>query len=114
MIIVNLTTASRVMAWVSAAAAIAVPIAVLATFLFPEQTAPLNLRLYHLAGNGLTSAIPLDQRLFAFACAAIPLAIAVRGLLFLRRLFVLYARRDDVFLFRVLVEHRADGPVVSF
>jgi hypothetical protein len=90
----TLATASRMMAWVSTAAAIVVPVAIFATFLFPEQTAPLNLRLYHFGGRELTSAIPLGLRLFAFACAAIPLTIVVRGLLSLRRLFVLYARRE--------------------
>jgi hypothetical protein len=86
---------SRVMAWATLAAAVALPLAVLATYLAPEQTGPLNLRLYHLsAGRTLSERIPLDDRMLAFACALVPLAIAVWGLLSLRRLFELFAAGD--------------------
>ena len=67
----QLALMSRVMAWLTLVAAFALPLAILATFLAPSATAPLNLRLYHLsAGRQLSDAIPLEDRMLAFACAA--------------------------------------------
>ncbi len=86
---------SRVMGWLTLAAAFAWPLAVLATYLAPNAAAPLNLRLYHLsAGRVLSDHIPLDDRMLALACAAVPLAIAVWGLLSLRQLFEHFAKGD--------------------
>jgi hypothetical protein len=89
----TLQTASLVMAWIATMAAVLIPLAVLATFLFPAQTGALNLRLYHLGGAGvLTSGVPLTMRLVAFACATVPLGIVVWGLFSLRWLLLLYAQ----------------------
>jgi Protein of unknown function (DUF2975) len=90
-----LQSASWAMAWLATAAAVIVPAAVLATYLFPSDAAPLNLRLYHLGGGSrLHDGVPLLNRLAAFACAAIPLGVASWGLVALRRLFLLYASGD--------------------
>jgi hypothetical protein len=91
----RLALMSRVMAWLTLAAAIALPLMVLATYLAPNEMRPLNLRLYHLsAGRNFSAAVPLDDRMLAFACAAVPLSIAVWGLLTLRQLFEAFAARD--------------------
>ncbi len=91
----RLALASRVMSWLSLGAAIALPLAVVATYFAPRAMAPLNLRLYHLnPGNWLSEAVPLDDRVLALACAAVPLAVAVWGLLTLRHLFERFAAGD--------------------
>ena len=91
----RLAVMSRVMAWLTLAAAIALPLAVLVAFLDPDYAAPLNLRLYHLAGGSrLSEAVPPNDRMLAFACASVPLMVAVWGLLTLRQLFEHFARHD--------------------
>lgn len=91
----RLALVSRVTSWLTLVAAIALPMAVVATYFAPRATASLNLRLYHLnPGNRLSEAVPLDDRMLALACAAVPLAIAVWGLLTLRQLFERFATGD--------------------
>jgi len=91
----RLGVASRVMAWLSLAAAFAVPLMVLLTYLAPNDMAPLNLRLYHLsAGRHFSEAVPLNDRMIAFAFAAIPLGVAVWALLTLRQLFLNFAANE--------------------
>ena len=91
----RLALTSRVMMWLTLAAAFALPLMVLATYLAPNAMAPLNLRLYHLsAGRHFSDAVPIDDRMLAFACAAVPLSIAVWGLLTLRGLFASFAAHD--------------------
>jgi Protein of unknown function (DUF2975) len=91
----RLALASRVMAWLTLAAAVALPLMVLATYLAPHEMRPLNLRLYHLsAGRNFSAAVPIGDRMLAFACAAVPLSIAVWGLLTLRQLFEAFAARE--------------------
>jgi hypothetical protein len=87
---VHLARLSRLMSTVTLAAAVLVPLASLFAYVAPGTAAPLNLQLGHL-GHALTDAVPLEERLFAFGCAAIPLAVLVWGLLRLRRLFRLFA-----------------------
>lgn len=92
---VRLAYVSRLTSWLTLAAAIALPVAVVATYFAPRAMAPLNLRLYHLnPRNLLNDWVPLDDRMLALACAAIPIAIAVWGLLTLRQLFERFAAGD--------------------
>jgi hypothetical protein len=90
----RLALMSRVMAWLTLAAALALPLMVLATYFAPREMAPLNLRLYHLGGRHVADGVPLDDRMAAFACAAVPLAIAVWALLTLRELLLQFAAHD--------------------
>jgi hypothetical protein len=89
---VGLALISRAMSWLTLAAAFVLPLVIMATYLAPRMMAPLNLRLNHLSpGNRLTETVPLDDRMLALACAAVPIAIAVWGLLTLRQLFEKFA-----------------------
>ncbi len=125
----HLALMSRVMAWLTLSAAILLPLAVLATFIAPHDMAPLNLRLYHMdPGGRLRDSVPLDDRMLAFACASVPIAIAVWGLLTLRRLFELFAAGEVfsrntraalvtlsiVLFFYVLASFIAEGPIDYF
>ena len=94
----RLKLASQIMAAIATFAAIIIPALVLAKYLFPEQMwfgaafAPS-----HLVGTNefpLTREVAIFNRAIAFACATVPLGFAVWALLSLRRLFLLYARRE--------------------
>lgn len=88
----QLASLSRFMAWLTLGAALVAPPALLLVYLAPDIAAPLDLHLTHLGGgHALSAAIPVADRLRAVACAVVPLAVAVWGLLALRRLFVLFA-----------------------
>ena len=90
--VARLARLSRLMAAVTLMAVVVTPLALFITYLAPTMAAPLNLQLDHLGTRALTDAVPLEDRLFAFACAAVPLAVAIWGLLLLRKLFMLFAR----------------------
>ncbi len=91
----RLALMSRVMAWLTLAAALALPLMVLLTYLSPNEMGPLNLRLYHLSGERrFSEAVPFNDRMIAFAFAAIPLGVAVWALLTLRQLFVSFAAHE--------------------
>jgi hypothetical protein len=87
----RLARLSRLMATVTLAAVVVTPLALFITYLAPTMAAPLNLQLDHLGTRALTDAVPLTERLLAFGCAAVPLAVAIWGLLSLRKLFLLFA-----------------------
>ena len=91
----HLPVVSRIMAWLTLAAAAALPLLIVVTFLKPNATAPLFLRLTHLnPGNRLSDAVPFDDRLIALGIALVPVAIAVWGLLTLHRLLLGFATHD--------------------
>ena len=91
----HLAAVSRIMAWLTLAAAVALPVLIVVTYLEPNATAPLFLRLTHLnPGNRLSDSVPLDARVMALAIALVPIAVAVWGLLTLHRLLLGFATRD--------------------
>jgi Protein of unknown function (DUF2975) len=91
----QLAWASRVLAWLTLAAAVALPALIVVTYLEPSAMAPLDLRLSHLDGGGrLRDSVPLDDRMLALAAALIPISLAVWGLLTLHQLLVGFARND--------------------
>jgi hypothetical protein len=94
----HLRTVSNLMAYVATGAAVIVPAVVFAKYVDPSRLGPLNgLIPLHLGGTGefpLTDDVAFFNRMIAFACAAVPLAIAVWSLLSTRRLFRLYAHQD--------------------
>lgn len=81
---------SRAMSWLAIAGAVVLPILIVATFIYPDQTRFLNLGLNHL-GAPLADHVPLQWRLVALLIEAIPIGIAIWGLLALHRLFRLFA-----------------------
>jgi hypothetical protein len=68
---------------------IVIPVLVLAVFLHPDTTQFLMLRLDHV--GDLNGRIPLQYRLEALACEAVPLAFTVWAMWSLRQLFARYA-----------------------
>lgn len=89
----KLRTASSVMAWLSLAFAVLLVIAVPVGFLAPDLTLGgmgrgLMLRIME---EGVTASIPFPYRAGAMVVAAIPVALAVWGLISLYRLFRFYA-----------------------
>jgi hypothetical protein len=94
----HLRAVSNFMGHVAAAAAIVIPAVVFAKYLAPARLGPLNgLIPLHLGGTSqfpLTDDVALANRMIGFACAAVPLAIAVWSLLSTRRLFRLYAHQQ--------------------
>ena len=89
----GLRTASRIMAWLSAAGFAIVPAMVIYAFLDPEHSRWMILDVDHL-GERLHAQIPLAHRLAALGCALVPAAFTMWALWSLRRLFVLYAKAD--------------------
>jgi Protein of unknown function (DUF2975) len=87
----KLVTASRIMAWLSLAGIVIVPLVTVVGFLDPDATTALSIRFGHL-GAPLTSAVPLTNRIGALLCEIIPVAIVVWGLTALTRLFRLFAK----------------------
>ncbi len=86
----NVATLSRVMAWLSTAGFLIVPALVIYAFLEPENSKWLMFDMDHL-GATLNSAVPLQFRLIALACALVPVGFTMWALWSLRRLFLLYA-----------------------
>ncbi len=84
---------SRVMSFLSLFGMIAIPALVIAIFLHPDTTQFLMFRLDHL-GVDLTSQIPLQYRVEALVCEAVPVAFTVWVLWSLRQLFANYARGE--------------------
>jgi hypothetical protein len=89
----GLVRASTIMAWLSLAGAIITPLGTLIVFVFPDEVraigGDINIGAHY--GKALTEHVPLLWRMIALACAMIPAAIAVWGLLALTRLFRLFA-----------------------
>jgi hypothetical protein len=94
----HLRTISNFMGHVAAAAGVIIPGVVFAKYIAPNWLGPLNgLIPLHLAGTAefpLTDDVAFPNRMVAFACAAVPLGIAVWTLFSTRRLFRLYAHQD--------------------
>jgi len=86
----NLSQLSRLMAWLSAAGAGLLPLAIVATFLLPDIGYGLG-----NSWNGITALTiaqtPLDYRIVAFLFALVPTAFTIWALWSLRQLFLLYA-----------------------
>lgn len=89
----KLARLSRVMSVLSLIGLIVIPTLVTAIFLHPDTTQFLMLRLDHL-GTDLTSQIPLQYRIDALACEAVPLAFTVWAMWSLRQLFANYAKGE--------------------
>lgn len=105
---------SRIMAWAATFAAVAFPLAVMATAIDPQQFASLNLRLDHMGAPPLMAAaggLPLESRLLILALKLVPVSIAVWGFISARRLFLLYAQ-GDVFSPVALKSLRAVGVAI--
>jgi hypothetical protein len=87
----KLARLSRVMSVLSLLGMIVIPVLVIAIFLHPDTTQFLMLRLDHL-GVDLTNQIPLQHRVDALFCEAVPLGFTIWALWSLHRLFANYAR----------------------
>lgn len=94
----RLKIASNLMAHVAGLAAIVIPGVVFAKYLAPSHVTGLTgLIPLHLGGTSdfpLNDDVAFSNRMIAFACAAVPLGIAVWSLLATRRLFRLYAQHQ--------------------
>jgi hypothetical protein len=82
---------SRVMSALSLFGMIVIPVLVIAIFLHPDTTQMFMLRLDH-QGTDLSSRIPLQYRLDALACEAVPIGFTMWAMWSLHRLFSNYAR----------------------
>lgn len=86
----NIARLARIMAWLSTAGAVLLPLAVNATFLVPDIGYGLGNRW-----NGIPARVigetPFDYRLVAFVFALVPTAFTIWALWSLRQLFLLYA-----------------------
>jgi hypothetical protein len=87
----KLARLSRVMSVLSLTGMIVIPGLVIAIFLHPDTTQFLMLRLDHL-GTDLSSQIPLQYRVDALVCEAVPLGFTVWAMWSLRQLFSNYAQ----------------------
>lgn len=87
----KLARLSRVMSVLSLLGMIAIPALVIAIFLHPDTTQFLMLRLDHL-GVDLTGRIPLQYRVDALFCEAVPLGFTVWAMWSLNRLFANYSQ----------------------
>ncbi len=83
----TLARLSSVMSFLSLLGMVVVPALIIAIFLHPDTTQFLMWRLDHL-GTDLTGQIPLQYRVDALACEAVPLGCTVWAL---RQLFANYA-----------------------
>jgi len=86
----KLARLSRVMSILSLLGMIVTPALVVAIFLHPDTTQFLMFRLDHL-GADLTGQIPIQYRVDALVCEAIPLGLTVWAMWSLRQLFANYA-----------------------
>jgi hypothetical protein len=86
----KLARLSRIMSVLSLGGMILIPALVTAIFLHPDTTQFLMLRLDHL-GADLTAKVPLQYRIDALACEAVPLGFTVWAMWSLRQLFASYA-----------------------
>jgi hypothetical protein len=87
----KLARLSSVMSFLSLLGMIVMPPLIIAIFLHPDTTQFLMWRLDHL-GTDLTGQIPLQYRVEALACEAVPLGCTVWALWSLRQLFANYAK----------------------
>ncbi|MBI3677934.1 MAG: DUF2975 domain-containing protein [Proteobacteria bacterium] len=86
----GLKRASRLMAALALAGAALTPLVTVLVFVFPEQTRALDIQMNHL-GAPLMGTTPLDARLLALLCEAVPTAFATWALIALVRLFGCFA-----------------------
>lgn len=90
----GLQLASRIMAWVTLGVMILLPIAIFAAFVAPDWAAPLNIQIQHFGAKYLREIVPLNDRLYAFVAACIPLAVTLWGLWSLRQVFERFASNE--------------------
>ncbi len=86
----KLARLSRVMAVLAMLGIIVVPVIVAAIFLYPGPTQFLMLNISHVGGK-LTEAVPIQYRIDALFCEALPIGLTVWALWSLRQLFSNYA-----------------------
>jgi len=96
----QLVRASRVMAWLSLAGAVIVPVVTVFCFVYPDAVSAFDIRFNHVGAAALAR-VPLSDRLFALAFALVPSLIASWGLTSLARLFGCF-RDGEVFTARTL------------
>jgi Protein of unknown function (DUF2975) len=89
----HLAGLSRFMAGCSTCGALAFPLLIVVTFMFPDRTQWLMFDINHL-GAALNANIPMPYRLGAMACALVPAAFTVWALWSLRLLFLSYAHGE--------------------
>lgn len=89
----NIAALSRVMARLSTAGFVLLPLAVIYCFVAPDQSGWLMFDFDHL-GTELNDAVPLQFRLMALVAALGPTAFTMWALWSLRRLFLLYAKGE--------------------
>jgi len=89
----KLARLSLIMSVLSLIGMIVIPALVIAIFLHPDTTQFLMLRLDHL-GTDLTGKIPLQYRVDALICEAVPLGFTVWAMWSLRQLFANYAKGE--------------------
>jgi hypothetical protein len=89
----NLAILSRIMAWLSIAGFILIPVMFAYIFLEPDRTQWLMYDVNHL-GAALNGTIPTQYRMMALGCAMIPAAFNMWALWSLRVLFLLYAKGE--------------------
>ena len=87
----KLARLSRLMSNLSLVGMVVIPALVVAVFLHPDATQFLMLRVDHL-GADLSSRSPLQYRIDALVCDAVPLGFTVWAMWSLRQLFASYAK----------------------
>jgi hypothetical protein len=89
----KLARLSNIMSILALLGMIIIPALVIAIFLHPDTTQFLMLRLDHL-GTDLSGRMPLQYRIDALVCEAVPLGFTVWAMWSLRQLFANYARGE--------------------
>ncbi len=87
----GLVRASKIMAWLSAAAVFIVPAGTAFEFVSPHLARIVGFNFDHHGLGHLTNAVPFTDRMFALLCTLVPVAIAIWGFLALARLFRCFA-----------------------
>jgi hypothetical protein len=89
----KLARLSRIMAVLSVAGMVAIPLMVAAAFLYPDSTQWLMFNISH-TGAPLTAAIPVQYRIDALVCEIVPLGFVEWALWSLAKVFAHYARGE--------------------
>ncbi|HEX4860206.1 MAG TPA: DUF2975 domain-containing protein [Rhizomicrobium sp.] len=89
----KLARLSRVMAALSVAGMVVLPVMVAAAFLYPDSTQWMMFNISH-TGADLTNAIPIQYRVDALVCEIVPLGLVLWALWSLAQVFARYAKGD--------------------
>ena len=89
----KLARLSRIMAVLTALGMAALPLLVIAAFLYPDSTQWLMFNISHL-GATLNGAVPIQYRAYALICETVPLGFVLWALWSLGRVFANYARGE--------------------